>query len=530
MNEIILKVNDTEKELNQETTILELFKKQVQMAPDAVAVIFDNKTMTYKEFDEKTNSLAFILREKGIKPNDLVAIIADRSFQLILGIFAIMKSGAAYVPIAKDNPISRTQYILSESNCKALLCEKEISEALNCAIDAIDIFEESIYKQNTSNLEIVNNGDHLAYVIYTSGSTGKPKGVMIDHKALYNRLNWMQESYPINQNDTLIQKTPYTFDVSVWEMFWWAITGAKLFVMNPHMERFPQAIISGIEENHVSVMHFVPSMFDVFLKYLTDPDVEKLVSLKRIFCSGEELSVNQVKLFNETLYLKNKTRLTNLYGPTEATIDVSYYDCPTDGQFSIIPVGKPIYNTKLLILDEKGDVLPIGEIGEICILGIGLSRGYINREELTKEVFVCSKVCNGKTMYKTGDLGRWLEDGNIEYMGRKDHQVKISGLRIELLEIERVIESFRMGLKCVVVTNHVSDSITYINAFIEKNNEINILELKKYLKINIPSYMIPNNFVFLDTIPLTSNGKADRKYLQSLNVRNNKIMEGQGNG
>jgi D-alanine--poly(phosphoribitol) ligase subunit 1 len=390
---------------------------------------------------------------------------------------------------------------------------------------------------------VINKPTDLAYVIYTSGSTGKPKGVGIEHHSLVNRLNWMQRKYPLTPADTILQKTPFFFDVSVWEMFWWSMIGAKVCFLMPGMEKFPQAIVETTEKNAVTVMHFVPSMMSVFLEYLrnSENDIKRLTSLTQVFASGEKLTSAHVQAFNDILYKTNGTRLTNLYGPTEATVDVTYFDClppsDIDDNFEKIPIGKPIDNTQLYIFDENSNMLGIDETGELCIGGVGVARGYLNNPELTAEKFVSFahelhelheleknnsklKTQNPKLdslyrLYRTGDLAKWLPDGNVEFLGRSDFQVKIHGLRIELGEIEAVLTRHPSILDNVVIVKQYAKNITMIAAYIvfKSGMTATVKELKDYLKELLPEYMVPALFVILDEFPLTPTGKVDRKSL-----------------
>src|SRR5256714_9346729 len=325
----------------------------------------------------------------------------------------------------------------------------------------------------------------------------------------------MQQAYPIDESDVILQKTPYSFDVSVWELFWWALQGAKLCFLMPGGERNPLAIVETIKRHHVSVMHFVPSMLNVFLEYLDGKGasvLRSLASVRRVFASGEALAPSHVRRFNDILGSKTAARLTNLYGPTEATVDVSYFDCPAHNDFENIPIGRPIHNTRLYVIRE-GHQVPIGEAGELCIAGICLARGYLNNPALTDERFTDNPVHPGERIYHTGDIARWLPDGNIEYLGREDHQVKIRGLRIELGEIESTIRGYPGITDCIAVVKKYSENVTLIIAYVVSKSDVDVDSLKHYLKKHLPDYMIPNRFEKIDEIPLTPSGKADRKAL-----------------
>ncbi|MCW8824213.1 MAG: amino acid adenylation domain-containing protein, partial [Ignavibacteriaceae bacterium] len=295
----------------------------------------------------------------------------------------------------------------------------------------------------------------------------------------------------------------------------WATTGAKMCFLMSGGEKIPLALVDTIKKHNISTLHFVPSMLNVFLEYLEGKDVtqiKKLSSVKRVFSSGEALSVSHVKKFNNIFGQHTSSRLTNLYGPTEATVDVSSYDCPTENGFDKIPIGKPIDNTKFFIV-QNDQLSSIGETGELCISGVCLARGYINNPELTKEKFVDNPFVPGEKMYKTGDIARWLPDGNVDYLGREDHQVKIRGLRIELGEIESIIRECKEINDCIVTVKKYSENVILIIAYIIKKVDFNLEELKSHLKKYLPDYMIPNHFMEIDQIPFLPNGKADRKSL-----------------
>ncbi|MCP5050489.1 MAG: amino acid adenylation domain-containing protein [bacterium] len=358
-----------------------------------------------------------------------------------------------------------------------------------------------------------------AYVIYTSGSTGKPKGVIIEHRSLVNRLHWMQHRYPLSPSDTILQKTTYTFDVSVWELFWWSFTGARLCLLEPGGEKDPRVIARTIQRNKVTVMHFVPSMLNAFLDYMkVSGSVSKVSTLKQVFSSGEELTLPQVKTFRQLLYTHHSTQLSNLYGPTEATIDVTYFDCfPHNHEtFTSIPIGKPIHNTRLYILDHHMQLLPAGIAGELCISGTGLARGYLNNPQLTMEKFELSFF--ELSFYKTGDLARWLPDGNIQYLGRIDRQVKIRGFRIEPGEIESLLQTYPGISQSVVIPLEDPQGERTLSAYIVplqgegiSRDELDSRHIREFLARNLPDYMIPSYFIPIPGIPLTHSGKLDIK-------------------
>ena len=517
----IAQFNRTEATFPDHVTLQELIEAQIDKHSSAPGVICDHDTLlgvpslTYTQLNNKANQLAHSLRAEGVGPGHIVALMVERSFAMIIGILGIIKAGAAYLPVAAGDPPDRIGYLLKDGGVKVLLVQKKTASRIVFGGLIINLDDPDTYHGSTANPVILNKPQDLAYVIYTSGSTGKPKGVMIEHRSLVNRLHWMQQAYPINASDVILQKTPYSFDVSVWELFWWALQGAKLCFLMPGGERNPLAIIETIKKHHVSVMHFVPSMLNVFLEYLDGKGtgaLRSLASVRQVFASGEALTPSHVKKFNDILGSKTGARLTNLYGPTEATVDVSYFDCPAHNDFENIPIGRPIHNTRFYVLRDGEQVAP-GEAGELCIAGDGLARGYLNNAALTAEKFTDNPVNPGERIYRTGDIARWLPDGNIEYLGREDHQVKIRGLRIELGEIENTIREYQGITDCVALVRKYSESIVLIIAFVVCKSELEVEGLKHYLKKHLPDHMIPNRFERIDELPLTPSGKADRKAL-----------------
>lgn len=510
---LLFEFNNTEKVYPKNKTVYQMFEEQVERTPDKTAVLFEGEKLTYRELNHRANQLARTLRQRGVKAESIVGIMLERSLEMSIGLFGIIKAGGAYLPIDPMYPQDRINFMLEDSGAQILLTKQKYLYKVNCDIDIIDLEEETVYIQEDSNLEIINKPTDLIYVIYTSGSTGKPKGTMIEHYSVINRLNWMQNQYPIGAFDVILQKTPFTFDVSVWELFWWSLNGASMCFLKPGGEKDPELITSEIERNNITTMHFVPSMLSCFLEYIEgQKDSEKLRSLKHVFSSGEALHLQQVERFNMLLKPKFNTRLINLYGPTEATVDVSHFDCSLDVQLKVIPIGKPIDNTKLIIIDKRNKLQPIGVVGELCISGDGLARGYLNRPKLTTEKFVPNPYEIGQRMYRTGDLARWLPDGNIEYLGRMDFQVKLRGLRIELGEIEECLLRCS-GVKETLVTIKEDANNKYLCAYYVSENPISIQEFRKQLLNRLPEYMVPSYFIHLKSMPLTQNGKINRREL-----------------
>ena len=519
--ERIAEFNRTEAAFPDHATVQELIEAQFAKCASATAVICDHDkvfgvpSLACAQLNEKANQLAHWLRATGIGPGHIIALMVERSFAMMIGILGIIKAGAAYLPLSPDNPPARTDYMLKDAGVGVLLVHAKTAGRTTFQGLIVNLDDPGIYRGPEENPVIVNQARDLAYVIYTSGSTGKPKGVMIEHRSVVNRLHWMQHGYPIDGDDVILQKTPYYFDVSVWELFWWALQGARLCFLMPRGEGNPLAIVETIRKHRVTVLHFVPSMLNVFLGYLDGKDdrvLEGLASVRRVFVSGEALAPSHVRQFNNILGKRIGARLTNLYGPTEATVDVSYYDCPPHNDFETVPIGRPIHNTRLYVIRD-GRQVAVGEAGELCIAGVGLARGYLNNQALTDEKFVDNPGNPGERIYRTGDVARWLPDGNIEYLGREDHQVKIRGLRIELGEIENTIRDCPGVTDCVCVARKYSENVILIIAYLVCRSEVKIDGLKQYLKKYLPDYSIPNHFEILDKMPLTPSGKADRQAL-----------------
>ena len=512
--QILVDFNRTTADYPYDKTLHEFLYDQASLTPDARAILSNGRVMTYRELNEKSNQLARYLIAKGIGRDRIAALSVYRSFEMIIAVQAILKAGGAYLPIDPNYPLDRIRFILEDSGASVLLTQTEIAEKVTgINTDVINMDDPDLYRGDASNPDSRSGPDDLAYVIYTSGSTGKPKGVMIRHRSIVNRINWMQKKYPIGCDDLIMQKTPFTFDVSVWELFWWTFTGAGLLMLEPGGEKDPKMIADAILKYRVTTMHFVPSMLGAFLDYITEKDMAgKLLSLKQVFASGEALSLRQTDRFNRNLYEKCGAQLYNLYGPTEAAVDVSYFDCSPHVNLKNVPIGRPIDNVRLYILDKNHKLLPVNIPGELYISGICVARGYINNPSLTAERFLPDPFFPGQIMYKTGDKARWYPKGDIEYLGRLDFQIKIRGFRIELGEIENRLSAHPKVLSSVVTAKSHNDS-TYLCAYYTSEKELDVSSLKSHLSSGLPDYMVPAIFMYMKNIPLSPNGKADRKAL-----------------
>ena len=495
-HQILVEFNNTAAEYPDHMTLHRWFEEQVEKTPDNLAVAFNSEKLNYAELNKRANQLARTLRSKNVKPDSVVAIMIPRCPEMIIGLLGILKAGGAYLPIALDLPMNRVKFMLEDSQATLLLTEESIQKEIEneSKIEILDITQGETYSIDDSNLEEYATPKNLAYVIYTSGSTGQPKGTMIEHTSIVNRIFWMQKKYPISNDDVLLQKTPYSFDVSVWELFWWSSQGASLYILDQGDEKDPAQIVDAIGKNKVTTIHFVPSMLNAFLEYMDCHRTLALPSLKRIFVSGEALTLKQVNQFQSLRHIHFKPDLINLYGPTEATVDVSHFDCPNNEELSIVPIGKPIDNINLYVIDKNSRLLPVGAKGELCISGVGLARGYLNLEEYGATKFVpnpfISQISNSADhdrIYKTGDLAKWLPDGNIAYLGRFDHQIKLRGIRIELAEIEVAIRSHP----------HVDDTAVLLKE--DKNGDKKLIAyyttppLHSEIIDGKPKYKLPNN-------------------------------------
>jgi amino acid adenylation domain-containing protein len=511
-HQLLVEWNDTQTEYPQDKCIHELFEEQVGKTPDEVAVVFEEQQLTYQELNQRANQLAHYLQTLGVEPEEMVGICIERSIEMVVGLLGILKAGGAYVPLDPEYPKERLNYLLSDARPLVLLTQQSFAESFPeypGRLVCLDSDWELIKQQNQENYHSQVTAKNLAYVIYTSGSTGIPKGVMNTHLGISNRLYWMQEAYQLTESDRVLQKTPFSFDVSVWEFFWPLMTGAILVLTRPGGHQDTAYIAQQIARHAITTIHFVPSMLQVFLK---EPHLkENCRSLKRVICSGEALPY----ALQECLFSYLECELHNLYGPTEASIDVTYWKCQLENHLRTVPIGRPISNTQIYILDPHLQPVPVGVPGELHIGGAGLARGYLNRRELTAEKFIPNLFTEGKRLYKTGDKARYLLDGNIEFLGRLDHQVKIRGFRIELDEIETALSQYLQVQQVTVIAREDTPGDKRLVAYLAFDAEPNpsIINLRQFLRKKLPEYMMPDAFVYLDSLPLTPNGKIDRRAL-----------------
>lgn len=509
--------NDTAQPWTFAEGIHRAFEQQAARTPQAVALCGCVPEMRYASLNHKANKLAAWLRKTGIKPDDRIALSLNRSAEMVIALLAILKAGGAYVPLDPGLPEDRLRHMLQDCGASLLLVDDAGEKALTSATPGFTLYHltrDRALWENESGVNLSALADDpqrsLAYVIYTSGSTGKPKGVMNEHRGVMNRLRWMQETYQLTPQDRVLQKTPFSFDVSVWEFFWPLMVGARLAIAKPGGHQDPLYLSDFIREQQITTLHFVPSMLQLFLRH---GEEAKCASLKRLFCSGEALPLAAVERCHQQL---PGVELHNLYGPTEAAVDVSYWHCKPDSTLNVVPVGRPVANTQLYILDANLQLLPPGCVGELHIGGIQVARGYLNRDDLSQQRFIADPLSTvpGARLYKTGDLARWLDEGSIEYPGRNDFQVKIHGLRIEPGEIEQQLVACPQVEEAVVMAcdDGAGDKRLVAWVVAQEDPELGDI-LRQQLKLTLPDYMVPTGFVRLDAFPLSPNGKLDRKAL-----------------
>jgi amino acid adenylation domain-containing protein len=510
--------NTTAQAYPSDRCVHELFEEQVARTPDEVALVLGSEQLTYAELNGRANQLAHYLVGRGVGADMPIAICAERSVEMVVGLLAILKAGGAYVPLDPTYPRERLRYLLEDSSPAMVLSQAGARVALGevLPMPSVDLQADAALWSGYSRADPVTapagpRSDHLAYIIYTSGSTGEPKGAMNEHRAVVNRLHWMQREYSLKPADRVLQKTPFSFDVSVWEFFWPLLNGACLVLAHPEGHKDPYYLGGLIEREGISVVHFVPSMLRTFM---ASGAAERCGSLRYVFCSGEELTVG---LQNQVLRSLPKASLHNLYGPTEAAIDVTYWACREQSAETRVPIGRPIDNTQIYVLDPHGEPVPLGAVGEICIGGTGVARGYWRRPELTAERFVNDPFSarDGARMYRTGDLGRWRADGSVEYLGRADAQIKIHGFRIELGEIEAQLRRQPGVSEAVVLAREDVPGDRRLVAYVLAKKEAapSAASLREHLKRALPEYMVPAAYVQLNALPLTANGKLDRSAL-----------------
>jgi amino acid adenylation domain-containing protein len=489
-----------------------LFEAQVKLTPEAPALIFEDATLCYRELNERANRLAHRLIAHGISAESIVGVALPRSLEMVISLLGILKSGAAYLPLDPEYPAERLRWMLEDSGVSLVLTLSHLRGALpdiGARILALDEEWDELARQSPDDPGLHLPLGHLAYVIYTSGSTGRPKGAMNTHQGISNRVLWMQAQYRLKPEDRVLQKTSFSFDVSVWEFFWPLVTGACLVVAKPGGHRDPEYLAQVMIDRQITTVHFVPSALAAFLQ---TGKASHCDSLRRVICSGEALSPDLAKEFFSQLGCE----LHNLYGPTEASVDVLYWQCVNGNIGPTVPIGRPIWNTQVYVLDQSLQVSPIGVEGELYLAGAGLARGYLKRPGLTAERFLADPFgAPGERIYRTGDLARWRTDGQLEFLGRADQQVKIRGFRVEPGEIEAALLSHpEVGQAAVIISGNQAGEQQIVGYVVPAAGQsADPAALRQSLAQTLPEYMVPAALVMLKAFPLNPNGKLDRKAL-----------------
>ncbi|MDA2157988.1 MULTISPECIES: amino acid adenylation domain-containing protein [Bacillus cereus group] len=508
-NQILCEFNNTKIDYPENKTIHELFEDQVEKTPDNIAVVFENTKLTYKELNERANSLAILLKSKGVKADSIIGIIVEKSVETIVGIMGILKAGGAYLPIDPSYPKERIEYMLKDSESRILLGGNTLVETIKFNGEFIDLFNDDLFVSYSNNLEKVNNSSDLAYVIYTSGTTGNPKGVMCEHKnvvRLVKNTNYIE----YKNSDRILQTGSMVFDASTFEVWGSLLNGLELYIDKQETIIVPELLEEFVIKNKITILWLTSELFNQIAK----ENISLFKGLRYLLVGGDVLSPKYISLVRKQC---TNLKILNGYGPTENTTFSTTYLIEKEYS-SNIPIGKPIANSKAYIVNENNVLMPIGVYGELCVSGDGLTRGYVNRPELTAEKFIDNPFETGKKMYKTGDLARWLPDGNVEFSGRIDNQVKIRGFRIELGEIENRLLQCESINEAAVLVKENKEKEKYICAYVVSEKNLEELNIKSCLKDALPEYMIPTYFVQIEKMPLTINGKLDRKALPEPNL------------
>ncbi|KAA8993843.1 amino acid adenylation domain-containing protein [Stenotrophomonas cyclobalanopsidis] len=484
-----------------DTTLVELLQQGMDRDPQATALVFGDTGLDHGALEARSFALAAQLRALGVGPGSVVAVALPRSLELVIALVAVLRAGAAYLPLDLAHPDERLARILASARPTCVLAEAEVQARLG-EVPVLAPMQWTALSFAAPWAPPLP--DDAAYVIYTSGSTGEPKGVVIEHRAIVNRLLWMREHYRFTADDRVLQKTPATFDVSVWEFFLPLLCGATLVLAGPEAHRDPTELARLIRSHEITTAHFVPSMLDAFLAAPASQGLQ----LRRVFTSGEALDATLRDRFHGRL----QAELHNLYGPTEAAVDVSWWPASAEDRSRPVPIGFPVWNTRLYVLDARMQPLPVGVPGDLYLGGVQLARGYLGRDELTAERFLADPFLPGERIYRTGDVARWRADGAVDYLGRSDHQVKLRGLRIELGEIEAALRELPGMDRVQVLLRHDAPGDARLVAYVPSSCA-DVAMLRSHLATRVPDYMLPSAFVGVDHWPVTANGKLDRTAL-----------------
>ena len=513
-HQLLVEWNATEADYPKDKCIHQLFEEQVERTPDNVAVVFEDQQLTYRELNVRANQLAHYLQKLGVGPEVLVGICVERSLEMIVGLLGILKSGGGYVPLDPNYPKSRVAFMLEDSQAPVLLTQERLRETFReniAQVVCLDTDWKILSQEDENNLVSGVTSEELVYVIYTSGSTGQPKGVMISHRSLCNHMLWKQSAYRLTKEDRVLHTSSISFDISVWELFGPLLVGARLIIGELMKPQDLAYLVRIIAEQKITILKFMPSMLQVFLE---EQGIDSCKCVRLVRTGIEALSVElQEKFFDQF-----DAELLTGYGLTEATIGVIYSNCQRVSNRRIVPIGRPIANTQIYLLDQHLQPNPIGVASEIYIGGECLARGYLNRPDLTAEKFIPNPFITkpGKRLYRTGDLGRYLSSGDIEFLGRIDNQVKIRGFRIELEEIESILSQHPQVREAAVIAREDQAGNKCLVAYlVPKQEPVSLSKLRQFLAQKLPEYMLPSAFVFLEAMPLTPNGKLNRCALPS---------------
>ncbi|WP_295615178.1 amino acid adenylation domain-containing protein [Chamaesiphon sp. GL140_3_metabinner_50] len=514
--------NDTQAAYPLDRCFAQLFEQQVAATPDAIAVVFNNQQLTYQQLNDRANRWAKHLVKLGVEAETIVALMGDRNIDFLTAVLAIFKAGGAYLPLNPEHPVERIQQVLSQGKVPFILAQQQYLSAVVSIVGQIEIKPQLLYiedldrlEYSTENLPIRSTPDNLAYIIYTSGSTGTPKGAMLEQRGMVNHLFTKITDLNLTADDPIAQTASQAFDISIWQFLAALLVGGTVEIIPTEIATDPSQLFALVEERQISILEIVPSLLRMMIQQIIDGATPaKLSSLRWLLLTGEALPPQLCRQWFE--YYPTIPML-NAYGPTECSDDVTHYPIasPPASEVLNLPIGHPIANTQLYILDHHLQSVPIGVAGELYVGGAGVGRGYLNAPELTEAAFIPNPFSQSASarLYKTGDKGRYLADGNIEFLGRIDFQVKIRGFRIELGEIEAVLDLHPQVREVTVIAREEQVGNQYLAAYIVPNSQIETSDLRDFVKQKLPEYMVPGAFVFLDSIPLTANGKVDRHNL-----------------
>ncbi len=506
--QVLVEWNSTDRSWECPQRLHELFERQVDLTPEAVALVSEEGLLTYAELDRRATRLAHRLQGLGVGPEVPVGLCAERSLGMVEGLLAILQAGGAYVPLDPDYPRERLAFMLEDTGAPVLVVQRHLLARLPDAAAQVVLLEEIGRGADLFESRLQEGSpENLAYVIYTSGSTGRPKGVMVTHRAIANRVLWMREQFPVGPNDAVLQKTPFSFDASIWEIFLPLLAGFRLVIALPQGHQDPAYMARAIQRHEVTVLQLVPSMLGPFLD---EPTSAECPSLRRVFCGGELLTPPSRDRFLATL----AAELCNLYGPTECAIDATFWPCRGGDERPSVPIGRPLSNVQIYLLDRRLEPAAVCAPGELHVGGVGLARGYLGRPDLTAEKFIPDPWSGeeGARLYRTGDLARYLPDGAIEYLGRIDQQVKLRGFRIEPGEIEAALGALPGVREAVVIVREDRPGQVRLLAY-AAGAGLNGDRLRRTLERTLPSHMVPALVVVLEALPRTPGGKLDRKVL-----------------